>query len=136
MTKGSDTMPASSAEQGAWARRVPLDGRANFRDIGGGASIMGTLSGGGTEVIALGERCLLGANSGLGISLGDDSVVEAGLYITAGTLVTTPDGDVVKARELSGASNLLLRRNSRSGAVEALSRKGTWGGLNAALHAN
>jgi 2,3,4,5-tetrahydropyridine-2-carboxylate N-succinyltransferase len=105
-------------------------------DIGGGASIMGTLSGGGKDIISLGEGCLLGANAGLGISLGDGCVVEAGLYVTAGTLVTTPDGDVVKARELSGRDGLLLRRNSRSGAVEVLPRTGTWGGLNAALHAN
>ena len=97
---------------------------------------MGTLSGGGTEVISVGERCLLGANSGLGISLGDDCVVEAGLYVTAGTLVRLPDGDVVKARELSGASGLLFRRNSQSGAVEAMPRTGRWAGLNAALHAN
>jgi 2,3,4,5-tetrahydropyridine-2-carboxylate N-succinyltransferase len=105
-------------------------------DVGGGASIMGTLSGGGTEVISLGERCLLGANAGLGISLGDDCTVEAGLYVTAGTLITLPDGEVVKARELSGASGLLFRRNSRTGAVEALPRSGRWAGLNAALHAN
>jgi 2,3,4,5-tetrahydropyridine-2,6-dicarboxylate N-succinyltransferase len=105
-------------------------------DVGGGASIMGTLSGGGTEVISLGERCLLGANAGLGISLGDDCTVEAGLYVTAGTLVTLPDGEVVKARELSGASGLLFRRNSRTGAVEARPRSGRWAGLNAALHAN
>ena len=84
-------------------------------DVGGGASIMGTLSGGGTAVISIGERCLLGANSGLGISLGDDCVVEAGLYLTAGARVTLPDGDVVKARELSGASGLLFRRNSQIG---------------------
>jgi 2,3,4,5-tetrahydropyridine-2-carboxylate N-succinyltransferase len=105
-------------------------------DVGGGSSIMGTLSGGGTEVISIGERCLLGANAGLGISLGDDCTVEAGLYVTAGTLITLPDGEVVKARELSGASGLLFRRNSRSGAVEALPRSGRWAGLNAALHAN
>jgi 2,3,4,5-tetrahydropyridine-2-carboxylate N-succinyltransferase len=105
-------------------------------DIGGGASIQGTLSGGGTTVISLGERCLLGANSGLGIPLGDDCVVEAGLYLTAGTLVRLPDGDVVKARELSGANGLLFRRHSQTGAVEAAPRTGTWGGLNAALHAN
>ena len=104
-------------------------------DIGGGASIMGTLSGGGKSVISLGERCLLGANAGLGISLGNDCVVEAGLYVTAGTRVSTPDG-VVKGLELSGQDNLLLRRNSQSGAVEALPRQGSWGGLNAALHAN
>jgi 2,3,4,5-tetrahydropyridine-2,6-dicarboxylate N-succinyltransferase len=105
-------------------------------DIGGGASIQGTLSGGGTTVISIGERCLLGANSGLGISLGDDCVVEAGLYLTSGTLVRLPDDEVVKARELSGASGLLFRRHSQSGAVEAVPRSGTWGGLNAALHAN
>ena len=105
-------------------------------DVGGGASIMGTLSGGGTAVISIGERCLLGANSGLGISLGDDCVVEAGLYLTAGARVTLPDGDVVKARELSGASGLLFRRNSQSGAIEVVPRSGSWGGLNAALHAN
>jgi 2,3,4,5-tetrahydropyridine-2-carboxylate N-succinyltransferase len=105
-------------------------------DVGGGASIMGTLSGGGTAVISIGERCLLGANSGLGISLGDDCVVEAGLYLTAGARVALPDGEVVKARELSGASGLLFRRNSQSGAIEVVPRAGTWGGLNAALHAN
>ena len=105
-------------------------------DVGGGSSIMGTLSGGGTEVISVGERCLIGANAGIGISLGDECTVEAGLYVTAGTLVTLPDGEVVKARELSGAHGLLFRRNSRSGAVEALPRSGRWTGLNAALHAN
>jgi 2,3,4,5-tetrahydropyridine-2,6-dicarboxylate N-succinyltransferase len=105
-------------------------------DVGGGASIMGTLSGGGTEVIAIGERCLLGANAGIGISLGDDCVVEAGLYLTAGARVRLPDGEVVKARELSGANGLLFRRNSQTGAIEAMPRTGTWGGLNAALHAN
>jgi 2,3,4,5-tetrahydropyridine-2-carboxylate N-succinyltransferase len=104
-------------------------------DIGGGSSIMGTLSGGGTEVISIGERCLLGANAGLGISLGDDCVVEAGLYLTAGARVSLPDGEVVKARELSGASGLLYRRNSQTGAVEAAPRTGAWGGLNAVLHA-
>ena len=105
-------------------------------DIGGGASIMGTLSGGGSEVISVGERCLLGANAGIGISLGDECTVEAGLYVTAGTLVTLPDGETVKARTLSGASGLLFRRNSKTGAVEALPRSGRWAGLNAALHAN
>ncbi|MGL4304655.1 MAG: 2,3,4,5-tetrahydropyridine-2,6-dicarboxylate N-succinyltransferase [Mycobacteriaceae bacterium] len=105
-------------------------------DVGGGASIMGTLSGGGTQVISLGKRCLLGANSGLGISLGDDCVVEAGLYITAGTKVSGPDGTVVKARDLSGRSNLLFRRNSVTGTVEVVSRDGTGVELNAALHAN
>ena len=105
-------------------------------DIGGGASIMGTLSGGGTEVISIGRRCLVGANAGVGISLGDDAVVEAGLYVTAGTKVTLPDGAVVKARELSGAEGLLFRRNSTTGAVEVVPRSGTWGSLNAVLHAN
>jgi 2,3,4,5-tetrahydropyridine-2,6-dicarboxylate N-succinyltransferase len=105
-------------------------------DVGGGASIMGTLSGGGTAVISIGERCLLGANSGLGISLGDDCVVEAGLYLTAGARVSLPDGEVVKARDLSGANGLLFRRNSQSGAIEVVPRAGTWGGLNAALHAS
>ncbi len=105
-------------------------------DIGGGASIMGTLSGGGTTVISIGERCLLGANAGLGISLGDDCVVEAGLYLTAGARVLLPDGEVVKARELSGASGVLFRRNSQTGAIEVVQRSGSWGGLNAALHAN
>ena len=105
-------------------------------DVGGGASIMGTLSGGGKEVVSVGQRCLLGANSGLGISLGDDCVIEAGLYVTAGTQVKLPDGSVVKAREVSGANGLLFRRNSQSGAVEVVQRTGTWGGLNAALHKN
>jgi len=108
----------------------------NGSDIGGGASIMGTLSGGGKEMITVGERCLLGANSGLGISLGDDSIIEAGLYVTAGTLVRLPDGNVVKAREMSGVSNMLFRRNSTNGAIEAVVRTGSWGGLNAALHKN
>jgi 2,3,4,5-tetrahydropyridine-2,6-dicarboxylate N-succinyltransferase len=105
-------------------------------DVGGGASIMGTLSGGGSEVISIGEGCLVGANAGIGISLGDGCVVEAGLYVTAGTRVVLPDGEVVKARELSGADDLLFRRNSQSGAVQALPRTGTWGGLNEALHAH
>jgi 2,3,4,5-tetrahydropyridine-2-carboxylate N-succinyltransferase len=105
-------------------------------DVGGGASIMGTLSGGGSEVITIGERCLLGANAGIGISLGDECTVEAGLYVTAGTVITLPDGETVKGRELSGASGLLFRRNSKTGTVEALPRSGNWQGLNAALHAN
>ncbi|MGE2719055.1 2,3,4,5-tetrahydropyridine-2,6-dicarboxylate N-succinyltransferase [Mycolicibacterium celeriflavum] len=105
-------------------------------DVGGGASIMGTLSGGGSEVISIGKRCLLGANAGLGISLGDDCVVEAGLYVTAGTKVQTGDGKTVKARELSGANNLLFRRNSLSGAVEVVKRDGTGITLNEALHQN
>lgn len=105
-------------------------------DVGGGASTMGTLSGGGKEIISLGKRCLLGANSGCGIALGDDCVVEAGLYVTAGTKVTGPDGTVVKARELSGKSNILFRRNSTTGAVEVVPWKGDGIELNAALHAN
>ena len=105
-------------------------------DIGGGSAIMGTLSGGGKQVISVGERCLLGSNAGIGISLGDDCTVEAGLYITAGTLVTLPDGQVVKAAQVSGTPGLLFRRNSRTGAVEALAQKIAWGGLNTALHAN
>jgi 2,3,4,5-tetrahydropyridine-2,6-dicarboxylate N-succinyltransferase len=105
-------------------------------DIGGGASIMGTLSGGGKEVISVGKSCLLGANSGLGISLGDDCVIEAGLYVTGGTKVTTSDGQTVKARELSGANNLLFRRNSLTGAVEVVARDGSGITLNEALHAN
>lgn len=105
-------------------------------DIGGGASIMGTLSGGGKEVISIGEKCLLGANSGLGISLGNNCVVEAGTYITAAAKVTLPDGQVVKAGSLSGAHDLLFRRNSLTGGLEAVMRTGTWGGLNSVLHAN
>jgi 2,3,4,5-tetrahydropyridine-2-carboxylate N-succinyltransferase len=126
------TLGASMVEGRISAGVVVGDGS----DVGGGASIMGTLSGGGTAVIALGERCLLGANAGLGISLGDDCVVEAGLYVTAGARVALPDGEVVKAEELSGADGLLFRRNSQTGAVEALPRSGRWSGLNAALHAN
>jgi 2,3,4,5-tetrahydropyridine-2-carboxylate N-succinyltransferase len=105
-------------------------------DIGGGASIMGTLSGGGKEVISIGKRTLLGANSGIGISLGDDCVVEAGIYITSGSKITLPDGKIVKALELSGANNLLFRRNSQSGSLEALSKTGNWSGLNSVLHKN
>ena len=105
-------------------------------DVGGGASIMGTLSGGGKEVISVGEKCLLGANSGLGISLGDNCVIEAGTYITAAAKVKLPDGEIVKAGTLSGASNLLFRRNSLTGGLEAVMRTGTWGGLNSVLHAN
>ena len=103
-------------------------------DIGGGASIMGTLSGGGKEVVSIGRRCLIGANAGVGISLGDDCVVEAGCYVTAGSKVAVPDGGVAKARELSGKSGLLFRRNSQSGALEVVQRTGSWGGLNTALH--
>ncbi len=103
-------------------------------DIGGGASTMGTLSGGGAERVSIGKRCLLGANAGLGIGLGDDCTVEAGLYLTAGTIVTVPDGTTCKARDLSGQSGLLFRRNSQTGAVEALAISGKWTGLNTALH--
>jgi 2,3,4,5-tetrahydropyridine-2-carboxylate N-succinyltransferase len=126
------TLGASMVEGRISAGVVVGDGS----DIGGGASVMGTLSGGGTAVISIGERCLLGANAGLGISLGDDCIVEAGLYVTGGSRVTLPDGDVVKAVELSGATGLLFRRNSQTGAIEALPRSGRWAGLNAALHAN
>jgi 2,3,4,5-tetrahydropyridine-2-carboxylate N-succinyltransferase len=105
-------------------------------DIGGGASIMGTLSGGGKQVISIGKKCLLGANSGLGISLGDNCVIEAGTYITAAAKVRLPDGEVVKAGTLSGASNLLFRRNSLDGCLEVVVREGSWGGLNSVLHAN
>ena len=105
-------------------------------DVGGGASIMGTLSGGGKEVISIGEKCLLGANSGIGISLGNNCVIEAGTYITAAAKLTLPDGEVVKAGSLSGASNLLFRRNSLTGGLEVVMRTGTWGGLNSVLHAN
>ncbi|MEY2610232.1 MAG: hypothetical protein RLZZ128_881 [Actinomycetota bacterium] len=126
------TLGASMVEGRISAGVVVGDGS----DIGGGASIMGTLSGGGKEVVSIGERCLLGANSGIGISLGDECIVEAGLYVTGGTLVKLPDGNVVKGRELSGASGLLFRRNSVTGAVEAVQRSGSWGGLNAALHKN
>ncbi|MFI9718901.1 2,3,4,5-tetrahydropyridine-2,6-dicarboxylate N-succinyltransferase [Streptomyces sp. NPDC052396] len=105
-------------------------------DIGGGASTMGTLSGGGKQIISIGERCLLGAESGIGIALGDECVVEAGLYVTAGTRVTLPDGEVVKALELFGADNILFRRNSLTGGVEARPYKANWGGLNEALHSH
>jgi len=126
------TLGASMVEGRISAGVVVGDGS----DVGGGASIMGTLSGGGTQVISIGRRCLLGANAGLGISLGDDCVVEAGLYLTAGTKVTTPDRATVKARELSGANNLLFRRNSVTGAVEVVSRDGRGIALNEELHAN
>jgi len=105
-------------------------------DVGGGASIMGTLSGGGTEVVRLGARCLLGANAGIGISLGDDCVVEAGCYVTGGSKVRLPSGETVKARDLSGVDGLLFRRNSLTGALEATPRTGRGIELNAALHAN
>jgi 2,3,4,5-tetrahydropyridine-2-carboxylate N-succinyltransferase len=104
-------------------------------DVGGGASIIGTLSGGGQIVVSLGERCLLGANSGIGIPLGDDCVVEAGCYITAGAKLLLPDGETVRARDLAGVSGMLFWRNSTTGALEARPRSGSWGGLNDALHA-
>jgi len=105
-------------------------------DIGGGASIMGTLSGGGKQVISIGKKCLLGANSGLGISLGENCVIEAGTYITAAAKVRLPDGEIVKAGTLSGANNLLFRRNSQDGCLEVILRTGSWGGLNSVLHAD
>jgi 2,3,4,5-tetrahydropyridine-2,6-dicarboxylate N-succinyltransferase len=130
------TLGASMVEGRISAGVVVGDGS----DVGGGASIMGTLSGGGREVISIGERCLLGANSGVGISLGDDCVVEAGTYVTAGMKVALPDGRVVKARELTGRNDLLIWRNSVSGALEVVDRSGgrgrSWSGLNADLHAN
>lgn len=106
-------------------------------DIGGGASIMGTLSGGGTQVISMGKKNLLGANAGLGISLGDNCIIESGLYLTAGTKVKIPDGTIVSARDLSGQSGLLFRRHSQTGAVEAIMTDGSsWAGLNTDLHNN
>ena len=105
-------------------------------DVGGGASIMGTLSGGGKEVISVGKKCLLGANSGLGISLGDNCVIEAGTYITAAAKVRLPDGTITKAATLSGGNNLLFRRNSLDGSLEVVMREGSWGGLNSILHSN
>ncbi len=123
----------SSMVEGRISAGVVVD---DGSDVGGGASIMGTLSGGGTQVISVGKRCLLGANAGLGISLGDDCVIEAGLYVTAGTKVQTADGHTVKARDLSGNDNLLFRRNSVTGAVEVVKRDGTGITLNEALHAN
>jgi 2,3,4,5-tetrahydropyridine-2-carboxylate N-succinyltransferase len=125
------TLGASMVEGRISAGVVVGDGS----DLGGGASIMGTLSGGGKEVVSVGERCLIGANAGIGISLGDDSVVEAGLYVTAGTKVNV-EGTWLKARELSGISGALFRRNSATGAVEAVRRQGSGVELNAALHAN
>jgi 2,3,4,5-tetrahydropyridine-2-carboxylate N-succinyltransferase len=110
---------------------------ADGSDIGGGASIMGTLSGGGKQVISIGKKSLLGANAGLGISLGDECIVESGLYLTAGSKVKTPEGEIVSARELSGRSGLLYRRHSQTGAIEAIAiNAGFWGGLNADLHSN
>ena len=126
------TLGASMVEGRISAGVVVGDGS----DIGGGSSIMGTLSGGGKEVVSIGERCLLGANAGIGISLGDDCVVAAGCYVTAGSKVTLPDGRVVKARELSGADNLMFWINTTTGVLEARPRGGSWGELNAALHSN
>ena len=126
------TLGASMVEGRISAGVVVGDGS----DIGGGASIMGTLSGGGKQIISIGEKSLLGANSGLGISLGNNCVVEAGTYVTAASKVTLPDGNVVKAAELSGANDLLFRRNSQSGALEVITKSGSWGGLNSILHAN
>jgi 2,3,4,5-tetrahydropyridine-2-carboxylate N-succinyltransferase len=106
-------------------------------DVGGGASIMGTLSGGGTQQVTIGRGCLIGANAGIGISLGDDCVVEAGTYVTAGSKLTLPDGSTVKAAELSGRSGLLFWRNSVTGSLEARPRTNTAGiELNDALHTN
>jgi 2,3,4,5-tetrahydropyridine-2,6-dicarboxylate N-succinyltransferase len=126
------TLGASMVEGRISAGVVVDDGS----DVGGGASIMGTLLGGGKEQISVGRRCLIGANAGIGISLGDDCIVEAGLYVTAGTKVSTPNGTSVKARELSGGSNMLLRRNSVTGAVEVVARDGQSIALNEDLHAN
>jgi 2,3,4,5-tetrahydropyridine-2,6-dicarboxylate N-succinyltransferase len=126
------TLGASMVEGRISAGVVVDDGS----DVGGGASIMGTLSGGGTAVISIGKRCLIGANAGVGISLGDDCVVEAGCYITAGSKLTLPDGTVVKAAELSGQPRLQFWRNSRTGVLEARTRTGTGVELNAQLHAN
>lgn len=126
------TLGASMVEGRISAGVVVGDGS----DIGGGASIMGTLSGGGKQVISIGEKSLLGANSGLGISLGNNCVVEAGTYVTAAAKVTLPDGQIVKAAELSGGDNLLFRRNSQSGTLEVVSKTGSWGGLNSVLHSN
>jgi len=97
---------------------------------------MGTLSGGGSEVITIGTGCLVGANAGVGISLGNDCIVEAGCYVTAGSKLTLPDGTTAKAREVSGQNGLLFRRNSLTGNLEIVARQGSWGGLNSALHAN
>ncbi|GAA1035639.1 2,3,4,5-tetrahydropyridine-2,6-dicarboxylate N-succinyltransferase [Virgisporangium ochraceum] len=126
------TLGASMVEGRISAGVVVGDGS----DVGGGASIMGTLSGGGKEVVRIGERCLIGANGGCGISLGDDCVIEAGTYVTAGSKVKLPDGTVVKARDLSGQAGLLFRRNSQTGALEVSPRTGGRIELNAALHAN
>jgi 2,3,4,5-tetrahydropyridine-2-carboxylate N-succinyltransferase len=126
------TLGASMVEGRISAGVVVGDGS----DVGGGASIMGTLSGGGTEVVTIGRRCLIGANAGVGISLGDDCVVEAGCYVTAGSKITLPDGAVAKGRDLSGMDGLQFWRNSVTGALEARARTGSWGGLAAHLHHN
>jgi len=126
------TLGASMVEGRISAGVVIGDGS----DIGGGASIMGTLSGGGKEVISVGEKSLIGANAGIGISIGNNCVVEAGLYVTAGSKVLLPDGSATKAAALSGEDNLLFRRNSQTGAIEVVSRTESWGGLNTALHVN
>lgn len=126
------TLGASMVEGRISAGVVVGDGT----DVGGGASIMGTLSGGGKEVISIGQKSLLGANSGVGISLGDNCVVEAGTYITSSAKVKLPDGEVVKATSLSGGNNLLFRRNSLDGSLEVVLRSGSWGGLNSILHSN
>lgn len=126
------TLGASMVEGRISAGVVVGDGS----DVGGGASIMGTLSGGGKQVISIGQKTLLGANSGCGISLGDNCIIEAGTYVTAASKLRLPDGEIVKAATLSGAHNLLFRRNSLDGALEVVSRTGTWGGLNSVLHSN
>jgi 2,3,4,5-tetrahydropyridine-2-carboxylate N-succinyltransferase len=126
------TLGASMIEGRVSAGVVVGDGS----DVGGGSSVMGTLSGGGKEVVRIGERCLIGANAGIGISLGDDCVVEAGCYITAGSKIGLPSGETVKASALSGVDGLLFWRNSVSGALEARPRTGQSVSLNAALHAN
>ena len=124
------TLGASMVEGRISAGVVVGDGS----DVGGGASIMGTLSGGGTEVVTIGQHCLIGANAGVGISLGDDCVVEAGCYVTAGSKITLPDGAIAKGRDLSGIDGMQFWRNSVTGALEARPRTGTWGGLNTTLH--
>jgi 2,3,4,5-tetrahydropyridine-2-carboxylate N-succinyltransferase len=126
------TLGASMVEGRISAGVVVGDGS----DVGGGASIMGTLSGGGKETISVGQRCLIGANAGIGISLGDDCVVEAGAYVTAGSKLTLPDGRTVKAAELSGKPGWLYWRNSVTGALEARPRTGSGVALNEALHTN
>src|SRR5271155_5126128 len=136
LASGTTVMHEGFVNFNAGTLGASMVGVGDGSDIGGGASIMGTLSGGGAEVISVGKHCLLGANAGLGISLGDDCVIEAGLYVTAGTKVALPEGTSVKARELSGGSNMLFRRNSVTGAVEVVSRDGRGIALNEDLHAN